>query len=249
MRTAMSSAIVAVAAVACGGCATGVSALRAHGERGAPLVTQHVSAPLEPATGLLLANPLDACNIGACGGEGCGVVWAACMTAVTAVDLLAMPAQAVRRSGERGEIERIRRACPLLEDPPARLADAVGARLIREFGFSPPPPDGAAPPANAVVLEVRTTRFTRSSVIAWEATIVLREAADGEVLWRGSCRASAPRRAVNLFESQCALARTEVAALADGCAERFVSALRKAWDADAERSRRTPELDPQDAFE
>jgi hypothetical protein len=213
-----------VVAVACSGCAS-AGALRAHAERGAPIVTRVVAAPLEPATGFLLVNPL-VCSSGGGGGGGAVLVVIGCMCVLGAVDLVAMPVQAVRRHGQWRDLERIGSACPV-EDPSSRLTGDLASKMVQDFRFSPPP-DPAATPPGAVTLEVRTASFTRSSRIAWEGTIVFR-ASDDAVLWQDACEAEAPARDAETFERECEAARAEVAALADQCVESVARRRREAW--------------------
>jgi hypothetical protein len=217
---------LAVLVVACSGCAN-ASALRAHADRRAPIVPRQFSAPLEPATGFVLVNPL-ACASGGGGSDPyAALLVVACVGVLGAVDLVALPIQALRRHGQWRDLERIGAACPVM-DPSARLAGNLADVMVRDFGFSPPRPDSSLAPQDAVILEVRTMKFTRSSRIAWEGNIVFRAREDG-VLWRDSCEAEAPARDAETFCQECEAARGEIAALADQCVESVVRRLRKAW--------------------
>lgn len=232
---------LAIVAFACSACAS-TAALRSHAERGDPLVTTHTAAPLGPAAGLVLVNPLACFTAGGGSSSGSGyagvayaAVMVACVGVLGAVDLVALPVQAARRHHQQRAIEGIALTCPLA-DPAAQVADLLSGEMVREFHFSPPPAlDATANLTRAVTLEVRTTRFTRSSRIRWEAALAFRDA-DGEMLWRDHCAAEAPVREFDAFEHECEAARAEIAALADQCVERVAHRLRERWNRDAGRS-------------
>jgi hypothetical protein len=231
MRTRL--APYAIIAFACSGCVS-AGALRAHADRGAPIVTTSVTAPLEPAAGFVLVNPVYCLtgSDGAGGGGGYGALaYAAlvvgCIGVLGAVDLVALPVQAVRRHNQQSAIERIHLACPVA-DPAPQIAGGLSAVMVQEFHFSAPPPDAAVKPAGAVTLEVRTAAFTRSSRVQWEGTVVFR-APDEEVVWRDECAAEAPAREPETFQEDCDAARAEIAALADQCVRSVAHRLRKAW--------------------
>jgi hypothetical protein len=220
------------------GCAS-ARALRPHGERGAPIVPRHTASPLEPATGLVLVNPLECFALGSGGGCGggngyaalaCAAVYVGCLGVLTAVDVVALPVQAARRHGQWRDLERIGATCTIA-DPAAKIAGGVAGEMIREFHFSPASPElpGATDaPAGAVVVEARTTSFTRASGIEWNGSVAFRTSEGGE-LWRTSCRSTAPEREVDTFEQECEAAQGEVAALADRCIGFVVSQIREAW--------------------
>jgi hypothetical protein len=219
----------AIIVFACSGCVS-AGALRAHADRGAPIVTRHVAAPLEPATGLALVNPLVCFDTGtAGGGDALGIValMVACVGVLGAVDLVALPVQAIRRHNQQVALERIGSACPLA-DPAPQVADGLSAVMVQDFHFSPPPPDPAEKPASAVTLEVRTATFTRSSRIHWEGAVAFR-APDDAILWQDACAAEAPAREPETFEHECDAARAEIAALADQCVRSVTHRLRDAW--------------------
>jgi hypothetical protein len=210
-----------VVAVACSGCAS-LDALRAHADGHASLfVSPPLAAPLEPASGLFLVSAQPCAEFA----REWGTI--VCVLVVGAVDLVALPVQALRRHGQLLDVERIAASCPLT-DPATRFADDLADKMIQEFHFSPTPADTPAKRRGAVLLEVRTASFTRSSRIEWEGRIVFRSP-DGEVLWQGSCDAQAPARDVDAFEHECEAARVEVAALADQCARSVVRRIRDAW--------------------
>ncbi len=148
------------------------------------------------------------------------------MGVLGAVDLVALPIQALRRHSQWRDLERIGAACPVT-DPSLRLAGNLADVMVRDFGFSSPS-DSSLAPGDAVIVEVRTTNFTRSSRIAWEGKIMFRAPDDG-ILWRDSCEAEAPAREAETFDHECEAAREEVAALADHCVQSVVRRLRKAW--------------------
>ncbi len=240
--------VSAVVAVLVSGCVTGRE-LRVQAELHAPVVPQPVTRRLEPSAGYLLANPL-VCFQGSqgCGGGGgygglaCLVLVVGCVGVVSTVDLVALPVQAVRRNGQNRDLALIDRSCPL-EDPAARAAQCLAARMVEEFGFSPGPKvdrdtmEAAAGARRAardpVYVRVSTTRFERSSKIAWEGEVQFLGAED-KVLWRSTCEAEAPAREASTFLEECAVAREEVASLADQCVAEVAGGLRRRW----------PEWDP-----
>lgn len=244
MRARWVGAAVAVA-VLCGGCATSRGReLRAHAERHAPIVPEPVTArQLEPSVGYMLVNP-GACFAGGGGGEGAALVAIACLGIASAVDLVALPVQAVRRHGQARELDAIRRCCPL-EDPAARAAPALAARMVEELGFSPAPPveraaaDGepaarpAAPGPVPVRVRVTTTTFERSSKVAWQGEVRIL-GPDGQPLFTHACGGEGPARPAESYAGECEAARGEVAALADRCVDRVMGLLHEAW----------PEWDP-----
>jgi hypothetical protein len=207
----------------------GPDALRAHADRGAPIVPRHLGAPLEPASELALLNPL---TCGEMYGSGkcdfvCGFMIAGCAVAFGVVDLVALPVQAVRRNSQWHKIEQISAACPVA-DPSSPAASGLSRKMVEDFHFSPPPADPAVTPPGAVILEVRTDRFTRSTRISWEGRVTFR-GPDDAVLWSGSCRAEAPARHAETFERECEAARAEVAALADPCIQEVSRRLHEEW--------------------
>lgn len=174
------------------------------------------------------------------GGGGYGAlayaaVLVACAGVLGAVDVVALPVQAVRRHHQQTAIERIDSACPIA-DPAPQVAERLAGEMVQEFHFSSPaavkPADAvmlaAANPADAVMLEVRTAGFTRSSRIRWEGEVEFR-APDAEILWRDACAAEAPVREVDTFERECEAARAEVGALVDQCVRSVTHRLREAW--------------------
>lgn len=238
-------AVVAAIAVLGSGCVTGRE-LRVQAELHAPVVPQHEDRKLEPVTGLMLVNPL-VCFEGSSGcqggGEGaglCALLLIGCAGVLGAVDLVALPVQAVRRHGEVQDLEQIGLVCPL-EDPASRAASGLADRMVKEFGFAPTSTDwpgavlettkGTAPAP--VHLRVSTTRFERSSRIEWRAWIDF-VGAGGKSLWRRECAGRAPSREARTFVEECETAREEIAALADQCVETVAGDLRKRW----------PEWDP-----
>lgn len=235
----------AAVAVLCGGCATSRGReLRAYAERHAPLVAEEVATRrLEPSVGFMLVNP-GACFVGGGGGEGAALVAIACLGVLGVVDLVALPVQAVRRHGQAHELDAIRRCCPL-EDPAARAAPALVARMVEEFGFSPAIPiepaaaDGGplarAAAAGPVPVRVRvtTTTFERSSKVAWEGEVRIL-GPDDQPLFTRACGGEGPARPAESYAGECEAARGEVAALADRCVELVMGLLQKSW----------PEWDP-----
>jgi hypothetical protein len=223
-------------------CAPG-RALRVQAEQGTPIVPQHVARRLEPSVGYVLANPVY-CFAMAKGGGGDGyagaillVLIGGCVGIVSAVDLVALPVQAVRRRGQWRDLELIGRACPL-EDPAARVAPALAGRMVEEFGFAPAPPtipdtanagaDDRPGPRNSVLLRVTTETFERSSEVAWAGKVEFLDP-DDQVLWRTECEGKAPARAAATFADECEAARGEVAALANGCVGSITARLRELW--------------------
>ena len=229
MRARLVSSALA-AAVACTGCTgcTGARALREHAERRATIVPEHVAAPLEPATGYVLVNPLVCASGGSSsGGALAAVLVVGCAGVLGAVDLLALPFMAVQRSGQQRDLEQIGAACPL-EDPASRLARDLAGVMVRDFQFRAPASDSQRPLSGAVIVEVRTARFSRSSRIEWEGLVVFR-GPDGKVLWQDTCEAEAPERHVGWFEQECEAARAEVASIASLCVGSVASRLRQEW--------------------
>lgn len=237
----------ALVAILCGGCVTGRE-LRVHAERGAPIVPQHAAREAEPQAGYMLVNPAVCLHLGegAGGSDGTGamVLLAAmvgCAGFLTAVDLVALPIQAVRHQKQRRDLEEIGIVCPL-DDPAVRVAPELAARMVQEFGFAPAPP--STPPtmmadgdpsagAGAVQLRVTTRRFDRASRISWEGRIEF-VGPDGERLWDWSCAGKAPERAAETFEAECEAARGEITALANQCVESVTVRLRELWPGWAE---------------
>ncbi len=230
---ALRLACCALVAASISGCRS-PSALRAHAERGAPIVTRTAPARLEASAGYLLVNPLS-CGFG--GGDVGALVGLACMGVVSTVDLFAVPVQIVRRQAQWRDLERIDVGCPVA-DPASRVAGGLAARLVRDFGFSAAPPDGSTS-AGAVILTVKTESFWRSTRIGWEGTIAFGTSND-EALWEDRCEGTAPPRAAETFERECEAARAEVATIADRCVEEVARRLREAWDRHTSRSPRRP---------
>lgn len=240
--------VPAMVAVLVSGCVTGRE-LRVQAERHAPVVPQPVTRRLGPSAGYLLANPLVCFQGGqGCGGgggygaAGCLVLVLGCVGVLGTVDLVALPVQAVRRNGQTRDLAVIDRSCPL-EDPAARAAQGLAARMVEEFAFSPEPkadrdPMEAAAGArltarDPVHVRVSTTRFERSSKIAWGGEVQFLGAED-KVLWRSTCGGDAPAREASTFLEECAAAREEVASLAEQCVAAVTGELRRRW----------PEWDP-----
>ncbi len=231
-------AVVAAVAVLGSGCVTGRE-LRVQAELHAPVVPQHDDRKLEPVTGLMLVNPL-ACFAGggSCSGDStgfCALLLVACAGVLGAVDLVALPVQAVRRHGQQQDVEQIGLACPL-EDPASRAASGLADRMVKEFGFAPTSTDWAGAVLEAakgtapapVHLSVSTTRFERSSRIEWGARVEF-VSAGGKNLWSRECAGRAPSREARTFAEECETAREEIAALADRCVETVAGDLRKRW--------------------
>jgi hypothetical protein len=239
-------AVVAAVAVLGSGCVTGRE-LRVQAELHAPVIPQHEERKLEPDVGLMLVNPLvcfqpsSGCSGGGEGAGLCALVLIACAGVLGAVDLVALPVQAVRRHGQVRDLEQIGLTCPL-DDPASRAASGLADRMVQEFGFAPASPGGApgtlSEPVEGkapapVLLRVSTTRFERSYRIEWSARIDFVHAG-GKVLWRRECGESAPAREARTFVEECETAREELATLADRCVDVVAGDLRRRW----------PEWDP-----
>lgn len=236
------SVSAAVVAMLCVGCATGRE-LRVHAERGAPIVPQPLPSELAPKTGYMLVNPAVCLHLARGGGGGDGlsavVVLAAmvgCAGLLGAVDLVALPVQAVRRRDQWRDLEEIGLACPL-EDPASRVARGLAATMVGEFGFSPAPagPDSQADgdveraaSAGAVRLRVKTNRFVRSSRVRWEGLVQFRGPED-ELLWERGCAGHAPERDAGTFAEECEAARQEIAGVASACVSEVAGQLRALW--------------------
>ncbi len=233
------SVSAAVVAMLCVGCATGRE-LRVHAERGAPIVPQPLPRELAPKTGYMLVNPAVCFHLaqGGGGGDGYGAVillaaMVGCAGLLGAVDLVALPVQAVRRRDQWRDLEEIGLACPL-EDPASRVARDLAATMVAEFGFSPAPAgpasqaEGDLERAGAVRLRVTTTRFVRSSRVHWEGLVEFRGPED-EPLWSRGCSGEAPERAAGTFAEECEAAREEVAGMASACVGELADQLRALW--------------------
>jgi hypothetical protein len=224
----------AMAAALLGGCASVPErGLRVPAERGASITPQHVASPLEPETSYVFLNPV-ACVMTL-------PLVLACAAALSAIDLVALPVQVVRRRGQWRDLRAIGLSCPL-EDPAARVAPVLAGRMVEELGFSAALPSGSDPATfgpghrNAVLLKVTTTKFERSSAVSWAGMIEFLDP-EGEVLWQTTCDGQAPERTAPTFSSECEAARREVGALADQCVTSVMLRLGDRW----------PEWDPRPA--
>lgn len=259
IRSSGGAARAALMAVGCTAlaCATPpMRALRQHQASGAPL---HASAtppaPLEPDIGITLLNPLGCVKVM----EGCkgsdpicaplvGIMMLACASTALAIDAVVLPIQLVRRHDNATENEQLVQACGV-RDPVGLFAREMSDRLCGEFGFSRH--DGevlaagapAKAPADAVRLEVSTSRFARKEAVVWAVDAVLR-APDGRVLWTRRCEQRGSEVRVPLDPGTCERVTSDVESFARTCASGMSDALRIAWDADATRDTRLRETEP-----
>jgi hypothetical protein len=188
-------------------------------------------AALEPATDLLLVNPLGCVILGQGTGEAGLLAVLACIPVVTAVDLALLPVSATVRHGEARDLTALAADCPFT-DPGALAAEAFLDGLVAEHGLvRAGTPEAGAQAAPAIRLEVQTQRFTRGHTITWSGRVLLVDPA-GQRLWpgtgqpwQGDCWFETARRDVPSILASCDEARAEVAAQATACARRWLDHL------------------------
>ncbi len=187
---------------------------------------------LEPATPLAVRNPFRCFSSLPCGPNiGCGaigLVELGCAGVLGAIDLIALPATAILRHGQKSDIAEIAAACSV-KDPAGRVLDRIGEGLVKEFAFARVDASGLA--QDVLQLRVNTKRFTRSDTIYWSGEVVLENGVRG-TFWTESCEAIAPKRDVGFFKTNCAAAVRDLDALAGECADRVLSKLRRGWESE-----------------